>query len=261
MANINMAQMTRPNFIEETAAKIERGGIGFANLGESSAEAARVIDELSGGINNDLVTVQKGAAFQVGQIGDEGVALAVRLPDEVLSEAERVGGSLGRELVERSSAQRQVGLLQGAIHRGVEDPGFFDRIRDAFRTARPSDEIAGTSTAIARRFRDMDLMERMKFLKPKAYKVGFGVAALSAGYYLARRGQKQELYEETMQEQDFESGPLSIKEFNDIDQQMAMQTSSRRDPLVTAGVVGNLDRNKTSHYKMGPNKYNHLFGG
>jgi hypothetical protein len=31
--------------------------------------------------------------------------------------------------------------------------------------------------------------------------------------------------------------------------------------LVTAGVVGNLDRNKIGHTKMGPNKNNHLYGG
>jgi chromosome segregation ATPase len=34
----------------------------------------------------------------------------------------------------------------------------------------------------------------------------------------------------------------------------------RMDPLATAGVVGNLDRNKIGHYQMGTNKYNHLYG-
>jgi len=42
---------------------------------------------------------------------------------------------------------------------------------------------------------------------------------------------------------------------------MTSLPSSRRDPLVTAGVVGNLDRNKIGHTKMGNNKYNHLYGG
>jgi hypothetical protein len=39
------------------------------------------------------------------------------------------------------------------------------------------------------------------------------------------------------------------------------QSSFRRDPLTTAGVVGNLDRNKIGHYKMGAQKNAHLFGG
>jgi hypothetical protein len=53
---------------------------------------------------------------------------------------------------------------------------------------------------------------------------------------------------------------MSISDFNRVDQAMARQTSSRRDPLVTAGVVGNLDRNKIGHTQMGANKYNHLYG-
>jgi hypothetical protein len=31
------------------------------------------------------------------------------------------------------------------------------------------------------------------------------------------------------------------------------------DPLATAGVVGNLDRNKIGHTNMGPNKYDYLY--
>ena len=37
--------------------------------------------------------------------------------------------------------------------------------------------------------------------------------------------------------------------------------SLRRDPLSTAGVVGNLDRAKIGHTRMGPRKDNHLFRG
>ena len=52
-----------------------------------------------------------------------------------------------------------------------------------------------------------------------------------------------------------------VQEANSGIQQDNQQTSARRDPLVTAGVVGNLDRNKIGHTGMGPNKYNHLYGG
>ena len=87
------------------------------------------------------------------------------------------------------------------------------------------------------------------------------MAALSAGYYLATRKAKQDPLNEVMEQQPIEEpGPMSIGDFNKMDQAMARQTSSRRDPLVTAGVVGNLDRNKIGHTNMGANKYNHLYG-
>ena len=38
------------------------------------------------------------------------------------------------------------------------------------------------------------------------------------------------------------------------------QTSRRKDPLFTAGVVGNLDRQKIGHTSMGSNKNSNLFG-
>jgi hypothetical protein len=44
-------------------------------------------------------------------------------------------------------------------------------------------------------------------------------------------------------------------------QPQASLSSYRRDPLVTAGVVGNLDRNKIGHHNMSSKKHAHLFGG
>ena len=228
-------------------------------------QAADVLDNLADGIDNDVVMQQKGLTFS-GIISEDGLVATPRIADEMASELGRSGTALGTDMIERSGAVRQQNLLQGALRRGVdsageEGGGFFGRLRSFHRSARPDEEIAGSSTAIARRFRDMDIEQRMRFLKPKIYKGTIGLAALSAGYYLAKRSRKNQLYDETMEEQEFEQGPMSIQDFNSIDQQLAMQTSSRRDPLVTAGVVGNLDRNKTSHYKMGPGKYNHLYGG
>lgn len=261
------------DLLGRTIATIEDRGIVIGSISgadESTRTIAQQVSEtlsnVTGGIDNDIVARQKGLSFQVGQINEESISLAGRAPDEVISEAAQRGGEVGRELMERSSPERQVGLLQGAIRRGVDstddaDGGFFGRLRNAVNSARPSEDISTGSIGTRRRLRDMDLSESMKILKPKVYKTALGVAAMSAGYYLARRGQKQELYEDTMEEQEYEEGPLSIREFNDLDRQVAQQTSSRRDPLVTAGVVGNLDRNKISHYKMGSDKYSNLYGG
>jgi len=111
--------------------------------------------------------------------------------------------------------------------------------------------------------RNAALIDKITKIKPKIYKGVAAVGAISAGYYLGRRTQEQNLYDETMGQQPTETniGPMGIADFNRLDQELAAQFSSRRDPLVTAGVVGNLDRNKISHTRMGPDKYNHLYGG
>jgi hypothetical protein len=75
---------------------------------------------------------------------------------------------------------------------------------------------------------------------------------------MAKRGNENDLYDATMGPAPVEQGqrPYGIQE--------ALmgngQTSRRRDPLFTAGVVGNLDRQKIGHTSMGSNKNNHLFG-
>lgn len=99
------------------------------------------------------------------------------------------------------------------------------------------------------------------FLKNKS-NIGYaaiGLAAVGAGYYMSKKHRESEMYDETVRAQPTEPGHRR----STLQNQMAAKTpqSTRRDPLVTAGVVGNLDRNKIGHTQMGPNKYNHLYGG
>lgn len=88
-----------------------------------------------------------------------------------------------------------------------------------------------------------------------------GAAALTAagvGYYLYKRKKKKDQYDETMEEQ--ETMPAMAPRQDVYSQQLPVQAYSRiQDPLSTAGVVGNLDRNKINHTSMGSNKYDYLF--
>lgn len=93
--------------------------------------------------------------------------------------------------------------------------------------------------------------------KPKIGFAGLGIAVAGIGYYMAKKKRESDLYNETMRPQP--TGPNLGRSYTP--QQESMVKSTRRDPLVTAGVVGNLDRNKIGHTQMGPNKYNHLYGG
>jgi len=96
--------------------------------------------------------------------------------------------------------------------------------------------------------------------KTKIGYAGIGLAAAGIGYYISKKQRESSLYNESLESQPTEANmgrAMSSQpsaEFREL-------RSTRRDPLVTAGVVGNLDRNKIGHSQMGPNKYNHLYGG
>lgn len=97
-------------------------------------------------------------------------------------------------------------------------------------------------------------------IKPHAGLIALGAAAMAGGYYLTRKKEERDLYNETLEQQPIETYTQNSIT-NTYTSSMTSLPSSRRDPLVTAGVVGNLDRNKIGHTKMGNNKYNHLYGG
>jgi len=135
--------------------------------------------------------------------------------------------------------------------------------RRARRLVTAAQNSAATDEAIDLSRRPaMDFSTRMADFyianKPKIGFAALGLAVAGAGYYIAKNRREQSLYEETREIQDFEAlSPRTQKPNFSI---LSSPQSTRRDPLVTAGVVGNLDRNKINHTRMGPNKYNHLYG-
>lgn len=96
-----------------------------------------------------------------------------------------------------------------------------------------------------------------KYKKP----VGIGLAAaaiVGTGYYMYNKAQKEtNPYDEVMDQQETMPGRAPR---TDIYDPVPVQAYSQiNDPLATAGVVGNLDRSKIGHTKMGPNKYDYLY--
>jgi hypothetical protein len=217
---------------------------------------------LAGSADSDTISASRGLIMSIADMGDEFSTFVPRIADEAIAEGARIGGRAGVDLATRSSATAQRGMLESVLKRGMEDSGFFGRIQEEFSNLRIDSGIGGTGLFADRMARNAALIDKITKIKPGVYKGVAAVAAISAGYYLGRRSQRQGLYDEVMQQQPTEEniGPMGIAEFNRLDQELASQSSSRRDPLVTAGVVGNLDRNKISHTRMGSDKYNHLFG-
>jgi len=131
----------------------------------------------------------------------------------------------------------------------------------------PSDAAAGDVIddyvdSVAKHFEEINpgenvLLKGYRAIKPKLGITLTAAAIAGIGYYTYRNYQKDEIYDETLETQPFQkqintkSYPTEAVNFN----------SNVPDPLKTAGVVGQLDRQKIGHYKMGNKKYNHLYGG
>jgi len=240
-------------------------GIGVATIqkGKGAEKVKALIESLVGSSDSDTISASRGLVMSMADVNDEFSTFVPRISDEALTEGARIGGTAGLGLVERASATNQREMLERVLRRGMEDPEFFKRIQKEFSSLRIDSGIGGTGLFADRMARNAALIDKITKIKPKIYKGVAAVGAISAGYYLGRRTQEQNLYDETMGQQPTEAniGPMGIADFNRLDQELAAQFSSRRDPLVTAGVVGNLDRNKISHTRMGSDKYNHLYGG
>lgn len=112
----------------------------------------------------------------------------------------------------------------------------------------------------ARKAELSNTVELYQRIKSKAGMVALGAAAMAGGYYLTQRKKETDLYDETLEQQPVENY-RQADTFSQPISSMPLGTPARRDPLATAGVVGNLDRRKIGHTQMGNNKYNHLYGG
>lgn len=113
--------------------------------------------------------------------------------------------------------------------------------------------LAGAKTGMG----ENAMLELYKANKSKVgLAAGIGLVA-GIGYYMNKRHQKSELYDETMARQPTEPN----RNYAAVSSYNASKNTFAGDPLSTAGIVGNLDRMKIGHGKMGNNKYDHLYGG
>ena len=235
----------------------ERGLVVGSIAGREGEGVAALLEQLAGGIDNDTEAFRKGMQFAISEYGDDFVAFQGRIDEKVIGALRQSNPTLAKEIEEGKFLKRAYKTYQASMERAAEDTGFRKKLQRAFSSKGLDKGIFGSR--FGRSLRDAEVRAMYRKVAPK---VGIGAAAvglLGAGYYIAKKNREKDLYDQVMEEQPIEGrGTVSSSNYDTIEQNS--QYSSRRDPLVTAGVVGNLDRNKIGHTTMGPNKYNHLYG-
>ena len=246
----------RDRLTADLAEKIRQKGIVVGNIeGQSVQQAVQAFmggdldmvdnDVRFGNLHMRLVHSENGA-LTLSAMRNSQSDLAIGLTDEMAQrEAEQVlnrANEIG-EIFENDPSQRRA--AESVVRRSKKSKVL-------------SEEVDFTKKASA------DLKTPMTdfYLKNKT-KLGYagiGLAAAGIGYYISKKNRESNLYDETVKSQPTEPGnPRRAMQRSQAS--FAGPQSTRRDPLVTAGIVGNLDRNKIGHTQMGPNKYNHLYGG
>jgi len=253
------AQISADELVDKLTDTFVRSGpvSGFIE-GAPAQGVTALLRRLGGSITNDVEPVRRGFLFQVNEMGEQynAVTASISTAAEQVLEAENPA-------LHAAARSQMVGgqyeTFLSIVREAEENPEFRRNLETNFSRARVDTGIRGTSIFRNRTLRDESIVNFITKHKPKMAVAALGVAAFSAGYYIARRNRKNEMFNEVMNQQPYEDTGL-VQEANDDIQADKQIYSARRDPLVTAGVVGNLDRNKIGHTKMGPNKYDYLYG-
>lgn len=237
------------NVKQEMYYSLRRRGLAAYNITGDTAEGAAALLEEMG--LNDALPAQRGINFSMSEAGEGYASFQGRIddtttrildmgtPEDVAAAAKVRSGEAATEVMDAYKA------TSGRI---AEDSGFLRGLKESL-----------SSKGLGRGLRDDNIREAFQRLKPKIGLAALGVGVAAAGYYMYNKSQENNMYDETMEAQPIEANG-QVRRANSSFQTTAGMTSSRRDPLTTAGVVGNLDRSKIGHTRMGPDKYDHLYG-
>lgn len=208
----------------------------------------------------DSTAAQVGAEFSVIPTQGDAISFVPRVDEniiEILKANDANVSDYVKDMSRTGMSQTTARQRQAVINKAIEEPEYGQRIIREYSSgsntnifSRLFGRAAGRDDAIRLAYREA------------LPKIGYGAiaaGALALGYYGFKKKKENDLYNETIDQQPYEKTNFVSQRNRNISP-IVSPMSTRRDPLVTAGVVGNLDRNKIGHTSMGPNKYNHLYG-
>lgn len=227
-------QMGKKESVNKLLESFEAGGIGMAfQDGAEASDFARKSAAQGIDLTNDVMAGNlQGSVIDV--LGDGDFLRTGAFADDVVLGASKTARANGDELIRGLNETASV----------ISETGIESQLR----------------TKVSRAKLGRDANKALDFYisnKTNIKNIGIGLLAAGVGYYAYKKYQENQEYDEVLTQQPIEKGTLNRPSPKLTQSDMA---SFRRDPLVTAGIVGNLDRSKIGHTMMGPNKYNHLFG-
>jgi len=252
--NVNAAKNTSQGLtphIESMTEGIMDKGIIFGHAGDASAEIISSLEQSGTPISNDvLLNIRTGSIATTGHTSDVVV----------------INNYMDRKAVDIAGKTKDLEKAEEVI---VDKSGA--KLSRSVKNANEIAEIMGsdksTNLAITKNIRrgksGLEINKMAEFYASHKAKLGYGalgVGVAAAGYYMYKKHRERQLYNETLDRQPTERA-ITTDQMEDSSRAFSQVSSFRKDPLATAGVVGNLDRAKIGHTQMGPNKYNHLFGG
>lgn len=243
----------------QLADHIKDRGIVVGDLGEGTAgQIERLLSKQGIDLTDNDVRMKDLSVRLTHFDADSNTATLSALVDDVVSE------QMGR------ASQRAQEESLDALNRQIKVESLLDdsaNKRLASRTVLEAQNASRTENAIAagsRKIQNAIATPMTDFYLKNKIKIGYagiGLAAAGIGYYMSKKQKEASLYNESLEFQPTEANMGRANSASAQPAELAQLKSTRRDPLVTAGIVGNLDRNKIGHSQMGPNKYNHLYGG
>lgn len=235
-------QSTPEQMVELLAQRIDEGGIGVAYAGpEETARFVRFARASGIPIDNDVHIRSQRSNFVRMSSDKSTVVLSGFENENVMAASQESAEDMSRATAKiRDGA---LGEVSDAISSSSKETQRILRMRQKRR-------MIGMQ---ANEFIE-SLIKNKGGLKAAA----IGMTAAAAGYYIYKRSREDNVYDDTIDEQPIQQYAARFSSDESVAQPM---NTRRRDPLVTAGVVGNLDRNKIGHYRMGNDKYNNLYSG
>jgi hypothetical protein len=235
---LNASKLTKDQLIDQFTERLMSGRVGIANIeGEAADQAFLALKRAGLDLSNDVV-----ARGMRGKIVDT-------VGDDVL----RVAGMVDQEVARRAGLGGALDSARGSVI------DFLNQSADILSQGNNANKARNQIRRAKLGQSPNKMLEFYINNKTKMGIAGLAIGAVGLGYMASKKYREHKLYDETIEQQ-----PTRMPTGQMMNQSFPIEgtiNSYRRDPLVTAGVVGNLDRNKINHYRMGNDKNNHLFGG
>jgi hypothetical protein len=235
--------------IAEITTSIEERGVGIASFGDKTKESQMAVDNIIEGLSRNGMDIANDNAAHAS-------TMQATIIDDAAGDNVTLGHVYDKKVIDAGGPNASARLasanesaLADASKVGADLSNDPNLLRRAVTNLGSSRKKTGLSTAV----------ENYNKFKGPVGIAALGLTALAGGYYIGKRKQETNLYDETLDQQPTES--FRQNRPNSFNSPVTSLNSVRRDPLVTAGVVGNLDNRKIGHTQMGNNKYNHLYGG